>query len=331
VDIDAFVAAHSEEWERLDRLVRRSRRLDGAEVDDLVDLYQRVATQLSMLRSSSPDPALVSRLSSLVARARAAVTGAHVPAWREVARFLTVSFPAVVYRSRWWWLGAAAGSVLVAVALGVWLARSPDVQAQLVPASRVRQLVDHDFAGYYSEYFAGSFAANVWTNNVMVSAIALVFGVLLGVPTLYVLFQNAVNIGLSGGLMFAYGKGGEFFALILPHGLLELTAVFLAGGVGLRLGWTIIDPGPRRRAEALAQEGRAAIGVALGLVLVLGVSGVIEAFVTPSSLPTWARIGIGAVAWAAFVTYALVLGRRAVRAGETGDQGVRPDLMPTAG
>ena len=330
MDIDAFVAAHSGEWERLDALVRRTRRLDGDEVDEMVELYQRAATHLSTVRSSSPDPVLVSRLSSLVARSRAAVTGAHTPAWREVGRFLTVSFPAVAYRSRWWWLGAAAGSLLVAFGLGVWLAHSPQAQAQLVSADQVHQLVNHDFAAYYSEFFAGSFAASVWTNNVMVAAVALVFGVLLGVPTLYMLWQNAANVGLSGGLMFAYGKGGEFFALILPHGLLELTAVFLAAGVGLRLGWTVIDPGPRRRADALATEGRAAIGVALGLILVLGVSGILEAFVTPSSLPAWARITIGAVIWAAFLTYTLVLGRRATRSGETGDP-LSPDTLPTAG
>lgn len=330
MDIDAFVAAHSGEWERLDALVRRRRSLDGDEVDELVELYQRVATHLSTVRSSSPDPALVSRLSSLVARSRAAVTGAHTPAWREVARFLTVSFPAVAYRSRWWWLGAAAGSLLVAVGLGAWLAHSPRAQAQLISAEQVHHLVNHDFAAYYSEFFAGSFAASVWTNNVMVAAIALVFGALLCVPTLYLLWQNAANLGLSGGLMFAYGKGGEFFALITPHGLLELTAVFLAAGVGLRLGWTVIDPGPRRRADALASEGRAAIGVALGLVLVLGVSGILEAFVTPSSLPTWARITIGALAWAAFLTYTLVLGHRATRTGETGDP-LTPDALPTSG
>lgn len=331
MDIDAFVAAHSGEWERLEWLVRRARRLDGDEVDEMVDLYQRVATHLSTVRSASPDPALISRLSALVARARAAVTGAHVPAWREIARFLTVSFPVVAYRARWWWLGAAAGSLLASAALAGWLAASPGAQAQLISADRARQVVNHDFANYYSEYFAGSFAANVWTNNVMVSAIALVFGVLLGVPTLYVLWQNTANLGLNAGLMFAYGKGGTFFALILPHGLLELTAVFLAAGVGLRLGWTVIDPGPRRRAEALAQEGRAAVGIALGLILVLGVSGILEAFVTPSALPTWARIGLGILAWAGFLAYALILGRRAARAGETGDQLVRPDYAPTAG
>ena len=69
MDLDAFVAAHREEWQRLDELVRQ-RRLDGAEADEILDLYQRVATHLSVVRSAAPDPSLVTYLSSLLARAR---------------------------------------------------------------------------------------------------------------------------------------------------------------------------------------------------------------------------------------------------------------------
>ena len=111
--------------------------------------------------------------------------------------------------------------------------------------------------------------------------------------------------------MIQHDRGSLFFGLILPHGLLELTAVFVAAGVGLRLFWAWVDPGARTRVQSVAHEGRSAAAVALGLVLVLLVSGVIEAFVTPSGLPTWARIGIGVVAEAAFFAYVFVLGRRA--------------------
>jgi hypothetical protein len=123
-----------------------------------------------------------------------------------------------------------------------------------------------------------------------------------------------------------------FFGLISPHGLLELTAVFVAAGVGLRMGWSWVDPGPLPRSRALAASGREAITVALGLVVVLAVSGVIEAFVTPSPLPTWARVGIGVLAEAAFLTYVIRFGRRAVRAGETGDLdvGLREDVAPVS-
>lgn len=331
MDVDAFVAAHRGEWQRLEQLVKSRKRLSGSEVDELVDLYQRAATHLSTVRSTSPDPALVSRLSTLVARARSAVTGAHTPAWRDAARFLTITFPAVAYRARWWWLGTSVACLLVMVASGAWVAANPKVQlAAFGSQERIQQYVSRDFAHYYSAHPATGFAAQVWTNNAWVAALGLTFGILLGIPTLFVLWQNSFHLGAAAGLMFAYGQGDVFFALITPHGLLELTAVFLATSTGLRLGWTVIDPGRRRRRAALAEEGRAAVAVAIGLVLVLLVSGVVEAFVTPSPLPTAVRIGIGVMAEVAFLMYVGVLGRRAVRVGDTGDlqPGERPDTAP---
>lgn len=313
------MAAHAGEWARLEALLDRRGARTGAEVDELVELYQRTATHLSTVRSASPDPALVSRLSSLVARGRAAVTGANTGAWSDVARFVTVSFPVAVYRMRWWWISTAAAFVAVSFVIGAWVAGNPDVQATIASPEQIRQLVDTEFESYYSSDPAGSFAFRVWTNNVWVAAISLVFGGLLGLPVIYVLWQNAWNVGVAGGLMAAHGKADLFFGLILPHGLLELTAVFVACGAGLRLGWTVVDPGPRRRVVALAEEGRTTITIAIGSIGVLLVSGVIEAFVTPSPLPTWARIAVGVVALAAFLGYVWVLGARGVAHGETGD------------
>lgn len=331
MDVDAFVAAHRAEWDRLDWLVRHRRRLSGAEIDELVSTYQRATTHLSQLRSAGHDPALTARLSARLARARAAIGGAHTPAWRSVGAFAAVSFPAMGYRLRWWWLGTAVISLAVALIAGWWIARSPAVQASLVTRSQAASLVNHQFRNYYSQYAATAFAFKVWTNNVWVAAEALIFGVLLGIPTLWVLLQNALNLGVDGGLVIGHGRATEFFALILPHGMLELSAVFLAAAAGLRLGWAVIDPGPRPRSRALAEEGRQTITIALGLIVVLGVSGVIEAFVTPSPLPTWARILIGACAEVAFLGYVLVLGRRAVRAGRSADIEEAPDFAPVAG
>ena len=118
-----------------------------------------------------------------------------------------------------------------------------------------------------------------------------------------------LNLGVGIGLMSSAGRLDTFLGLVLPHGLLELTAVFVAAGTGLRLGWTLIDPGPRSRRTALAEEGRAALGMAIGLALVLFVSGAIEGFVTPSGLPTWARIAIGVAAEAGLPRLRLRPGR----------------------
>ncbi|WP_433328784.1 stage II sporulation protein M [Spirillospora sp. CA-294931] len=331
MDVDAYVAAHNADWRRLEALINKGRGLTGVEVDELVELYQRTATHLSVVRSSSPDPELVARLSSLVARGRAAVAGANAPLWRDVSRFATVSFPAAAYRMKWWWLGNAVLGNLLALVLAIWVARNPEVQASIATPHQIRELVENDFANYYTEHSASSFAFQVWVNNAWVSAIALIFGILLGIPTIYVLLQNQLNLGITAGLMFAHGKGDVFFGLILPHGLLELTAVYLAVGAGLKLGWTVVDPGRRSRGQALAEEGRAAVSIALGLIAVLFVSGLIEGFVTGWVHTTWLRIGIGVVAEVVFLAYVIVLGRRAVKQGETGDAELRPDLAPVSG
>jgi uncharacterized membrane protein SpoIIM required for sporulation len=331
VDVDAFVAAHQADWARLETLVKRRRRLSGEEVDELVASYQRTATQLSVLRSGGHDPALTARLSSLLGRARAAVTGAHTPGWRSVAVFFGVAFPGMAYRSRWWWLGTAAASIAFAVIVGRWIAASSSVQASLLSHSQVQALVNNQFRSYYSQDTSLSFALKIWTNNVYVAAEALIFGVFLGIGTIVALLENSLNLAVDGGLMIGHGKAGEFFTLILPHGMLELSAVFLAAAAGLRLGWAVIDPGPRRRSQALAEEGRATVTVALGLIVVLGVSGVIEAFVTPSALPSWIRIGIGGLAEVTFLAYVILAGRRARRRGLTADISEAPAHVPVRG
>ena len=332
MDVDAFVAAHHGDWLRLEQLVNRGRKLTGPEIDELVELYQRTATHLSAVRSSSPDPALVGRLSSLVARGRVTVTGAQAPLWRDLARFVTVSFPAAAYRIRRWWLGTAVLSILTGTVVAIWVARNPEVQASIATPFAVRELVERNFANYYTEHAAGAFAFQVWVNNAWVSAQALIFGILFGIPTLILLLRTSVEqLGIVGGLMAAAGKGDVFLGLVLPHGLLELTAVYLASATGLRLGWTVIDPGPRPRGAALAEEGRAAMSIALGLIGVLLISGAIEGFVTGHVHTTWLRIGIGVVAETAFLTYVIVLGRRAVKEGDTGDATLRPATAPTTG
>ena len=331
MDADAFAAAHRAEWDRLAALVRRRRRLSGDEIDELVARYQAVATHLSVLRSGGHDPAVTARLSVLLGRARAAVTGAHTPAWRAVGEFAVVSFPAMAYRARWWWLATAAASLGFALVVGWWIAGSPTVQSSLLPHSAVASLVNHQFRDYYSQNTPLSFASQVWTNNAVAAANGLILGAFFGVGTIAVLLGNMLNLGVDGGLMIGHGRAAEFFALILPHGMLELSAFFLAAAAGLRLGWAVIDPGPRRRGQALAEEGRATVTIALGLVVVLAVSGAIEAFVTPSGLPSWARIGIGGVAEAAFLAYVIALGRRAQRLGRTADIVQAPEHVPVRG
>ncbi|MEU0157167.1 stage II sporulation protein M, partial [Micromonospora fulviviridis] len=235
-------------------------RLDAAEVDELVVLYQRAAIHLSALRSRSPDPVLVNRLSHLVLTARARITGRPRPSWAAVGRFLLADLPAALYRAWPWWCGVATGFSALSFFLIWFIAGHPDTAAAFIGEEAAGQLVESGFAGYYTEFAAPNFAFHLWTHNAWLAAQCLASGVLV-VPVFYLLWQNALNIGVVGGVMISYGRGDVFFGLITPHGLLELTGIFVAAGVGLRTGWArtalshrIFTGIPRRKLAKLIAE-----------------------------------------------------------------------------
>ncbi len=321
MDMDAFTQVNQHDWDRLDVLVKQ-RKLSGQESDEMLVLYQRVSTHLSMIRSIAPESQLSAGLSLRLSRARTRFTGVRSNFFEDLAIFFAFSLPAAFYRIRW--LTVIVGVVFTAIAFGFgyWAANTPAVLSAMGTDAQMQQYVEKDFVNYYSENPAASFAGAVWTNNAWIALQCVAFGISgLWVP--FVLYQNAQGVGMAGGMMAAHGELGTFFTYILPHGFMELTAIFIAGAAGLRIFWTWISPGPRTRLAALAQEGRSLMTVALGLVVVLFISGLVEGFITPSPLPVALRLSIGFAVFAAYWVYTLVLGKRAFQAGHRGDLSAR--------
>lgn len=313
VDVDVFVAAHSRQWQRLQELSTQ-RGLTGQEADELVRLYRQTATHLSLLRSRAPEPGLVNELSVLLVKAKGRISSPHDLTWLSVGQFFTRTIPAALYRVRWWSVVVSVASLVIAVVAGFWLATNPDTLNALVPPEKQRSYAEEAFASYYSTYPSASFASLVWTHNATIAALCIATGI-TGIFPATVLFQNSLNMGVAGAVMHVQNADQVFWTLILPHGLLELSCVFVAGAAGMRLFWAWLVPGLRTRGQALAQEGRTTIVVVVALTIGLGVSGVIEGFVTGSQLDPWLKIAVGVLAVTAFWLVTFVAGRRAVDAG----------------
>ncbi|MGH9188471.1 MAG: stage II sporulation protein M [Acidimicrobiales bacterium] len=332
VDVDAFITANQPAWDRLGVLTtkagRSPGRLSAAELDELVRLYQRVSTHLSYVRTYQRDPALSATLTRLVARAGAVVYGTRSRTLRSAGRFVTETFPAALWQIRRFVAVAALLLFLPALAMGIWVANSDAALEASAPPAVRQAYVDRNFEDYYSSAPAAAFASQVFTNNVRVGFLAFAGGIAFCVVTALILATNGASIGVAGGTFAAAGQSARFWGLILPHGLLELAAVCIAGGAGLALGWALIDPGDRSRSVALAEEARRSVVVVMGLVGVFGVAGLIEGFVTGSGMPTWLRVGTGVVAFAAFAAYAVTAGRAAAARGLTGTLGEEP--LPSA-
>jgi len=340
VDIDRYIARNQAAWERLDDLTRRARRrvrsLGPDELDELIQLYQRTSAQLSYARTYYDDQALTTRLTRLVAAASGVIYGTRPRTLRAVGGFFAETFPAAVWHLRRFVGVAALVTFVPTIVVALWLINDPAaLDASGTPARRA-EYVDNQFEQYYSEQPSAQFFTEVTTNNIRVSFVAFALGALLCLPGALILAVNGLNLGVVSAWMATSGEFGRFLGLILPHGALELTAIVIAGGSGLALGWAIIAPGDQRRTDALAAQGRRAVVVVLGLMATFTAAGTIEGFVTGSGLPAGVRVAVGLLVWLAFVGYLAVQGRAAAARGLTGAMGERerrtrsPELL-TAG
>jgi uncharacterized membrane protein SpoIIM required for sporulation len=316
VDIDAFVAARQGGWWRLQELTEKARRITRVapeELDEMVHLYQRAGADLATARVEyTADSMLVSRLTLLVSDAHGVLYGQRdTEVSRNLLQFATVTFPAAVYALRRYIAVAALLTVLPWAVFQIWLAVSPTAFDVAAPDATAQEYIDQDFEDYYSNQPSQNFATQVFLNNVRVGFLAFASGALLCVFAVALLVWNGANIGVAGGLFTHVGQWDKFWGLILPHGMLEISAVIVAGAAGLRIGWSIIDPGDRPRFNAFVDEARRSGSVLVGLIAAFMLAAIVEGFVTGKPWPTWVRIGIGVFMFVLFWGWTIAFAWRA--------------------
>lgn len=300
MNLEQFSANHQERWNELDLLVSRAKgraeRLGPDEVLRLGRLYRATAADLAVARREFPNEALTVRLDTLVGAARSLV-------YRSAKA--ESSFVDFVKRRYWWQVRSRPWPILIAalallgpmVLVGFWAHSDPVAAASFLPeqfggAADGPQSDEGDLGLSLSEQ--GAFSTSIFVNNIRVSFLAWAGGITLGIVTVGVLIYNgSMAIGLLGGLIIGLGGGDRFFELVAAHGFLELSLIIVAGAAGLRLGWSIIDPGHRPRGEAVLEEARASAEIALGTAFWLVIAGLIEGFVTPRGIGLWGAIGFG--------------------------------------
>src|SRR5699024_10719673 len=161
---------------------------------------------------------------------------------RHTRTFFWEDLPAALFEARWAVVLSTVVFLVAALISGLYFGLDPVAREMVIPEGAQRSLAQRDFVSYYFQGEASGFAAQVWTDNAWITVQSVVFGV-TGIWPMFMLLQNGLNIGLSAGVMGAYGGLGTFFVYILPHGLLELTCLFVGAGAGLRTFWAWVRPG----------------------------------------------------------------------------------------
>lgn len=313
MDVDSFIHKYRPDWDRLEEGIRRDpSSLPGPGLDEMIRLYLRVSGHLAEAQGRYRDPTLVAYLGGLVSRAHSAVYGRKARSVPDVVRAMTVRYREAVRETAPFIFVATVLFLAVAVLAMIWVTNSPAARAGLLPPQAREAL--RDLTGRRGEFPVGSGALStqILLNNIRVAILAFGLGISAGVGTVYVLVVNALLVGVLGGGAASVGKAGPFWALILPHGLLELTAIFISAGAGLRMGWAMVDPGDRTRREALAEAAGRAVLVVTGVIPAFIAAGLIEGYLSGTSVPPPVQLAVGTAAWAGYVAV-LAWPRRTIR------------------
>lgn len=311
--IDRFVEDRRARWARLGQLVSASRgrveRLSADEVLELGRLYRATTSDLAIARRDFARDVATERLNDLVAAAHALVYSEAPTSGRRLRRFVTSELPATVRAQLPWTLAAIALSAAFGIATYVIGLAFPDVAQSALPDDMRQQLARRQLWTDIPVGFRPIAGPLIIVNNVQVAVLSFAGGMTLGILTVYALVTNGAMLGTTFAVVQGYGLAGGLLAFIASHGALELSAIFLSGGAGLRLGWAILRPGDRSRADSLRLGAAQATRVMLLVIPVLGVAGLIEAFVSPSGVPDLVKAAVGLVTGTLLWSYILLAGR----------------------
>ena len=278
----AFIAKNTPAWKALESVLN-TRAGSLHDIEARTSLYRTVSGHLNYAQTHYPQSTLCSYLGQLVSDAHATIY-AHTQK-RSVWRYLSSSLPAAVRKNSPYILTSTALFLLaVLVSFAVTVFR-PSYASAFLPAEYAGITPESIQASDGGGEWSGAIMSNfIMVNNIRVSVLALGLGLTFGIGTAYVLIFNGLMLGGLAGLYFLAGRSLLFWSLILPHGVLELTAICMAGGAGLRIGYSLIRPDPYRRRDALIVSARGALNSMVLVVILLVIAAFIEAFVTPSDI-----------------------------------------------
>ena len=308
-------------WERLDDLVKRAQNglnaLSDDEIQELGALYRRTSADLARAQTryatTTAGRELVRSLNDLVLRAHAQVYSAPAPEVSNALDFVLYGFPAT-FRRHWRAILLAAvfmfGPALIAYATVVFDSQYttlfvPEHVVKEVQERAKKKLVtgwggNTNFEGVVKSPEISSY---IMVNNIKVTLNSVVLGLTAGIGTFIVLVYNGMLIGALAGVATNENVDLLFWAVILPHGILELTAICIAGGAGLLLARAIYAPGDLPRRDALKIVGGEAARLMMGVAMMLVIAGLIEGFITPQPISPLLKITFALMTGIAMILY----------------------------
>ncbi len=309
---DTFIEKRKASWKRLEALIDQARTARGLralsrdEVRELGRIYRRAASDLAIARVESRDQRLVSYLNNLVIRAHGMIYRTESKGPRAILDFYLDEFPAVFRRTFRYTL--ATFLIFMAISLFSLIATWHDedfADFAYVDRATVQMIKDHRSWWEILNQKAPVGAAYIMVNNIWISLKTFALSIIPVAGTIDVLRPSALMFGSINALIFKYKMSLKLWSFMIGHGVLEFTAIFIAGGAGLMVGLALLAPGERTRREALVERGAEAIKLMSGCIPMLVIAGLIEGFISPLPIHYGYKFGVAAALAVGLTAYLL--------------------------
>ncbi|NHC43179.1 stage II sporulation protein M [Bacillus sp. MM2020_1] len=312
MNVKQFVKMHREEWKQLEELIttlsKHRRTITGDRITQYHRLYQKAAQNLSYSQTYFPNDEVTQYLNGLVAKSHNLFYKDQVSSLKQIRHFFSVKFIGLLLEQ--WKFVIIAMILFLIGALGSFLSVMNDpLHIYAILPSEIAKGVDPDQLGKGHEAVDSSLmSASIMTNNIKVAIFAFAGGITFGLVTVYLMVYNGIIIGALAALFWHHGKSYDFWAYIVPHGMIELTAIFIAGGAGLLMGYKLFVPGQFSRSYQLKQQAIRSVQLLLGTIPLFVIAGIIEGFITPAAISLEAKYIVAFLTVVGLILY-MVIGK----------------------
>ncbi len=301
-----FLESRLGTWKRLEDLTARVsklrlKELSGEEVREFGRLYRRTAADLAIAREEVRDQRLVNYLNHLVARAHGAIYRSESSGFGVFVSFFRYEFPSV-FRKTFRYTLTSFAVFMLSAAFAYAACYFDEGFADRVDPGLREAIASHTNWTEAVNRANPLASTRIQTNNITVTFVTFAGGVLAGIGTLFALFRNGLLLGIVFELCVRY-RFWEIPIFIAAHGVIELTAIFIAGGAGLMIGKALLMPGDLRRIDALVTNGLSAIKLILGCIPMLLIAGLIEGFISPAHISPAYKFSISALSGLVMTMY----------------------------
>jgi uncharacterized membrane protein SpoIIM required for sporulation len=309
-------------WARLEQLVQRSSRgvaaLSHSELQELGLLYRQTASDLAAVREDATNRQLSAYLNQLLGRGHNLIYMGHRPKVSAIVEFYRDTYPRVFRETLPQTMLAFA--IFVATGIGAWVLtiHDPGFAHRLLGPHMMETIERREMWTHSIVTIKPVASSGIMTNNLSVAFAMFAMGITAGLGTIWMMVVNGLMIGVIGAATWRAGIALQLWSFVAPHGVLELPAIFIAGGAGLEIARGLLFPGLLPRRESLAQAGGRGARLLLGTIPMLVIAGVIEGFFSPSNAPVAMKFALAGVLFAGLLTYLFLLSRTKTKTATTG-------------